>query len=81
MLEVDPASSEEKSEKGETSSDELNQLRAQEHSTTGTPNKDSLESEEHESLISNNIDKKLSYTKSGMNSSPKSSAVEHDHGN
>ena len=56
MLEVDPASSEEKSEKGETSSDELNQLRAQEHSTTGTPNKDSLETEEHESLISNNIE-------------------------
>ena len=56
MLEVDPASSEEKSEKGETSSDELNQLRAQEHSTTGTPNKDSLETEERESLISNNIE-------------------------
>jgi len=56
MLEADPASRDEKSEKGETGSDKLNQLRAQEHSTTGTPNKDSLESEEHQSLICNNIE-------------------------
>jgi len=93
---VESASNEEKSEKGETSSDKLNELTTQEDHTEETPNSDSLESEEHEHL-SNNIEQEesapntketpqetntpeLSHTHSDSNSSPKSSAVDHDHG-
>ena len=92
-----PVSSEEKSETKETSSDKINDLTAQEQSTTETPIRDSLESEEHEKLPSNNIDQEesfpsteenlqetnppeLSHTQSDIDSSPKSSPVEHDHG-
>ena len=52
---LDPASSEAKSETRETSSDKLNELTGQGHSTVETPNRDSLESDEHENLHSNNI--------------------------
>jgi len=92
-----PVSSEEKSETREACSNELNELKTPEQSATGTPNKDSLESEEHENLLSNNIDQEesasstkedtqetnppeLSHTQAEINSSPKSSPVEHDHG-
>ena len=93
---LDSASNEEKSEKGETSSDKLNELTAQKHSTVEISNRDSLESEEHEHLA-NNIEQQesapstketpqetntpeLSHIQSDNNSSPKSSAVDHDHG-
>ena len=92
-----PVESKEKSEIGETSSDKLNELTTQEQSITGTPNRDSVQSEEHENLLSNNIDQEesapstkedtqetdppeLSHTQAEINSSPKSSPVEHDHG-
>ena len=94
-----PVSSEEESETKETSSDKINDLTAQEQSTTETPIRVSLESEEHQNLSSNNklIDQEesvpsteensqetnppeLSHTQSDINSSPKSSPVEHDHG-
>ena len=94
---LDPVASEEKSETREASSNELNELTTQEQSTTGTPNRDSLESEEHENLLANNIDQEesapstkedtqetnppeLPHTQAEINSIPKSSAVEHDHG-
>lgn len=92
-----PVSREEKPETRETSSDKLNELTTQEQSTTEAPNWNSLESEEHENLLSDNIEQEesapstkvesqetnppeLSHTQSEINSSPKSSPVDHDHG-
>ena len=94
---LDPVSSEEKREPRETSSVKLNELTTQEQASTETLNRDSLESEGHENLPSNNIEQEesafsteekphetnppeLSHTQSEINSSPKSSPVEHDHG-
>lgn len=89
---LNPVSSEEKSEARETSSDKINDFTTQEQSTTETPIRDSLESVEHENLPSSNIDLEesvpsteanplqLSHTQSDIDSSPKSSPVEHDHG-
>lgn len=93
---LDLVSREEKTETRETSSDKLNELTAQEQSTTEASNRNSLESEEHENLLSDNIEEEgsapstkvdqetnppgLSHTQSEINSSPKSSPVDHDHG-
>lgn len=94
---LDLVSREEKTETRETSSDKLNELTAQEQSTTEASNWNSLESEEHENLLSDNIEQEesapstkvesqetnppeLSHTQSEINSSPKSSPVDHDHG-
>ena len=94
---LDPVSREEKTETRETSSGKLNELTAEQQFTTETPNRNSLESEEHENLLINNIEQEesapiakedpqetdtpeLSHTQSEINSSQKSSPVDHDHG-
>lgn len=51
---LDPVSSEEKTEISETSSEKLNELAKKEQFTTETSKRNSLESEKHENLLTNN---------------------------
>lgn len=68
---LDPVSSEEKTETSETRSEKLNELITKEQSSTETPNRNSLESEERENLLTNNIEEEESASsadREGLNS-------------